>query len=116
MNVVYYIYDVLEIFDVDYDWLKWCNIVFEVVFFVLKCNDSLSDKVGVLVVLGFFKIDYVVLMLFLGNVFSDEDVVDFDGCICSFLGFIVDVLLKFIVEFKIDGFSLLLWYEGGKLI
>lgn len=115
-NAAYHTHDAPEISDADYDRLKRRNTALEAAFPALKRNDSPSDKVGAPVASGFSKIDHVVPMLSLGNAFSDEDVADFDGRIRSFLGLTADAPLKFTAEPKIDGLSLSLRYEGGKLI
>ena len=115
-NAAYHTHDAPEISDADYDRLKRRNAALEAAFPALKRSDSPSDKVGAPVASGFSKIDHVVPMLSLGNAFSDEDVADFDGRIRSFLGLASHAPLKFTAEPKIDGLSLSLRYEGGKLI
>ncbi|MCH2249502.1 MAG: NAD-dependent DNA ligase LigA [Cognatishimia sp.] len=115
-NAAYHTHDAPEVSDADYDQLKRRNTALEAAFPALKRSDSPSDKVGAPVASGFSKIDHVVPMLSLGNAFSDEDVTDFDGRIRSFLGLAADAPLKFTAEPKIDGLSLSLRYEGGKLI
>ena len=115
-NAAYHTHDAPEMSDADYDRLKRRNTALEAAFPALKRSDSPSDKVGAPVASGFSKIDHVVPMLSLGNAFSDEDVTDFDGRIRSFLGLAADAPLKFTAEPKIDGLSLSLRYEGGKLM
>ena len=55
-------------------------------------------------------------MLSLGNAFEDEDVSEFDGRIRSYLGLDGAAALAYTAEPKIDGLSLSLRYEQGKLI
>jgi DNA ligase (NAD+) len=55
-------------------------------------------------------------MLSLGNVFDEEEVVDFANRVRRFLGLPADDLLAFTAEPKIDGLSCSLRYEGGRLV
>ncbi|MGR3838900.1 MAG: NAD-dependent DNA ligase LigA [Cognatishimia sp.] len=115
-NQDYHDKDAPELSDADYDALKRRNTDIESRFPELKRTDSPSDQVGAPVTSGFSKITHVVPMLSLGNAFSDEDVDDFDGRIRNFLGLAGDAPLDFTAEPKIDGLSLSLRYEGGRLV
>lgn len=55
-------------------------------------------------------------MLSLGNAFEDEDVTDFDRSIRKYLGLGGEAALGYTAEPKIDGLSLSLRYEHGKLV
>ena len=115
-NTAYHTDDAPEISDAEYDQLKRRNAALEEAFPHLKRADSPSEQVGAPVASGFSKIDHVVPMLSLGNAFSDEDVQNFDTRIRSFLGLTADARLKFTAEPKIDGLSLSLRYEQGRLV
>lgn len=115
-NTLYHTHDAPEISDAEYDALKRRNAALEAAFPHLKRSDSPSDLVGAAVGSGFSKIDHVVPMLSLGNAFTDEDVTDFDTRIRSFLGLGGEAPLTFTAEPKIDGLSLSLRYEAGRLV
>ncbi|KQV38572.1 MULTISPECIES: NAD-dependent DNA ligase LigA [unclassified Rhizobium] len=55
-------------------------------------------------------------MLSLDNVFSDEDVRDFINSVYRFLGRLSDNSIAFTAEPKIDGLSMSIRYENGKLV
>jgi DNA ligase (NAD+) len=63
---------------------------------------------------GFGKVRHEVRMLSLENAFDETDVADFIARIRSYLGH--DGALAFTAEPKIDGLSLSLRYEGGRLV
>ncbi|MCK0143754.1 NAD-dependent DNA ligase LigA [Aliiroseovarius sp. F20344] len=114
-NLAYHGKDAPEISDADYDAAKRRNAEIEERFPHLKHADSASDQVGAAPSDGFGKIAHEVRMLSLGNAFSDEDVEEFEARIRSFLGLAADAPLAFTAEPKIDGLSLSIRYENGKL-
>ncbi len=113
-NIAYHRLDAPEISDADFDRLKRRNLAIESRFPGLKRRDSPSDRVGAAVADGFGKIAHRVPMLSLENAFDDGDVVDFVDRIRKYLGF--DGALAFTAEPKIDGLSLSLRYENGRLV
>ncbi|MCK4713452.1 MAG: NAD-dependent DNA ligase LigA, partial [Marinosulfonomonas sp.] len=115
-NLAYHTKDAPEISDAEYDALKQRNALIEARFPELKRSDSPSDVVGATPADGFSKVRHAVRMLSLGNAFSDEDVTEFDGRIRKFLGMPDHAELTYTAEPKIDGVSLSLRYEGGKLM
>ncbi|MEM9055073.1 MAG: NAD-dependent DNA ligase LigA [Pseudomonadota bacterium] len=114
-DVAYYTDDDPHLTDSDYDALRQRNLAIETRFPHLKRSDSPSDAVGIVVADGFGKITHGVPMLSLDNAFSDEDVQDFADRIRRFLGLSGDEPLVITAEPKIDGLSLSLTYEKGKL-
>lgn len=114
-NTAYHGVDAPEISDADYDALKRRNAAIEARFPALKRADSPSDKVGAVAAEGFGKITHVVRMLSLGNAFEDQDVADFAIQIGKFLGQDARAI-RFTAEPKIDGLSLSLRYEQGRLV
>ena len=79
-------------------------------------DDSPSLRVGAAPVETFGKVVHRVPMLSLGNVFDDEGVRDFLDRIGRFLGLDSIEGLAFTAEPKIDGLSITLRYENGKLV
>ncbi len=114
-NTAYHGQDEPEIEDATYDALKRRNAQIEAKFPELKRRDSPSDQVGSAPASGFSKIKHAVPMLSLANAFSAEDVHDFADRIAKFLG-VTTESLKFTAEPKIDGLSLALRYEDGRLV
>lgn len=102
--------------DAEYDKLKRLNSQIEKQFPDLKLKDSPSDTVGATPSGAFGKIQHKVRMLSLANAFDAQDVTDFDTRIRRFLSLQDDTPLLFTAEPKIDGLSLSLRYEHGKLV
>jgi DNA ligase (NAD+) len=112
---LYYRKDEPEISDAAYDALRQRNEQIETRFPHLVRDDSPSLKVGAAPVEAFGKVTHRVPMLSLGNVFDEEGLRDFLDRIGRFLGRSVEGL-AFTAEPKIDGLSITLRYEGGRLV
>ena len=116
-DALYYREDDPEISDADYDALRQRNAAIEQAFPELVREDSPSVHVGAAPQEAFGKVTHSIAMLSLDNAFSDEDVADFVARVRRFLRY--DPLhgaLVVTAEPKIDGLSLALRYEGGKLV
>jgi len=112
---LYHAEDAPEISDADYDALKRRLAALEAAHPALARPDSPTRSVGAPPAEGFAKIRHRVAMLSLGNAFDPGEVEEFVGRIRRFLSLDADAPLAFVAEPKIDGLSLSLRYEGGRL-
>ncbi|BCH31867.1 DNA ligase [Mesorhizobium sp. L-8-10] len=108
--------DAPVISDADYDALRIRNAEIEARFPVLVRGDSPSQKVGAAPAATFSQVVHARPMLSLDNVFSDDDVRDFVASVRRFLAYPPDHELVFTAEPKIDGLSMSLRYERGRLV
>ena len=115
-DALYYQSDAPEISDAEYDALRQRNAAVEVAFPDLVRPDSPSKRVGAAPAGGFGKIRHRVPMLSLGNAFTDEDVTDFVELVRRFLALKSADALDFVAEPKIDGLSISIRYEQGRLV
>lgn len=112
----YHAEDAPTISDADYDALRRRNLAIEQRFPQLVREDSPSKSVGSAVSEKFGKVTHVVPMLSLDNAFADEDVSEFVGRIRRFLRLSADEPVAITAEPKIDGLSLSIRYENGRLV
>ncbi|GMB80674.1 NAD-dependent DNA ligase LigA [Shinella zoogloeoides] len=113
---LYHGQDAPEISDADYDALKRRNEAIEARFPSLVRDDSPSRRVGSAPLATFAPITHSRPMLSLDNTFSDEDVRDFVASVYRFLGRLPDDSIAFTAEPKIDGLSMSIRYENGRLV
>jgi DNA ligase (NAD+) len=112
---LYYQEDAPKVSDAEYDALRTRFNTIEKRFPDFVSAESPSQKVGAAPSGRFKKVRHVVPMLSLDNAFAEEDVRDFVGRIVRFLK-LADDHIDFSAEPKIDGLSMSLRYEGGKLV
>jgi DNA ligase (NAD+) len=112
----YYEHDAPVVSDAEYDALRQRYAAIEQRFPDLRTLESLSLKVGVAPSGRFPKVRHAVPMLSLDNAFSEEDVTKFVERIRRFLNLAADEPIAFNAEPKIDGLSMSLRYEDGKLV
>ncbi len=113
-STAYHADDAPAISDAAYDALKARNAAIEARFPRLKRRDSPSDRVGAPPAEGFGKVIHSRPMLSLENGFADADVADFLDRVSAFLNLPGPVPCT--AEPKIDGLSLSLRYEAGRLV
>lgn len=114
-DAAYYQEDAPVLTDAEYDAARQRNLAIEARFPDLKREDSPSDRVGAVAHDGFAKAAHAAPMLSLDNAFADEDVSEFVARIRRFLGLSEGESVALTAEPKIDGLSLSLTYENGKL-
>ena len=114
---LYHRQDSPEISDAEYDALRRRNEAIEKRFPGLIRADSPARKVGAAPAAGFRKIRHRAPMLSLGNAFERQDVVDFIDSLRNFMRDLQDpaAAVELVGEPKIDGLSLSLRYEQGRL-
>ena len=114
-NRAYHTEDAPEITDAAYDAMKRRLAAIEARFPALAAG-SPTQEVGAPLAEGFAKVRHEIRMLSLENAFSEDEVTEFDARIRRYLNLAPDAPLPFTAEPKIDGLSLSLRYEGGKLV
>ncbi|MBP1804262.1 NAD-dependent DNA ligase LigA [Rubellimicrobium aerolatum] len=115
-NAAYHAEDAPIMSDAAYDGLKRRNAAIEARFPHLKRPDSPTEQVGAAPAEGFGKVRHSVPMLSLANAFRPEEIEEFDARTRRFLNLSADAPLACVAEPKIDGLSLSLRYEAGRLV
>ncbi|MGX0901956.1 DNA ligase (NAD+) [Roseovarius sp. MBR-79] len=115
-NAAYHAEDAPIMSDAAFDALKARNAAIEARFPALRRADSPSGQVGAAPAEGFAKTRHAVRMLSLANAFEAEEITEFDARIRRYLGLGDDAPLTYTSEPKIDGLSLSLRYEAGRLV
>jgi DNA ligase (NAD+) len=115
-DTLYYAQDAPEVSDAVYDALRARNTAIEARFPELVREDSPSLRVGAAPAAAFAKVRHRVPMLSLGNAFADEDITDFVDRVRRFLGLKATDDLAITAEPKIDGLSISIRYEDGRLV
>lgn len=102
--------------DAAYDALRQRNEAIEAKYPALIREDSPRHRVGAAVNEAFSSAPHSVPMLSLGNAFEQSDVEEFLSRIRRFLSLSEEAPLEIAGEPKIDGLSISLTYENGKLV
>ncbi|MGP1410655.1 MAG: NAD-dependent DNA ligase LigA [Peptoanaerobacter stomatis] len=110
-NKLYYEDDSPTISDYDYDMMMNELISLENKYPNLRTEDSPSVRVGGKVLEKFEQVVHEKQMMSLTNAYSLGELRDFDNRIKEYT-----LTPRYVVEFKIDGLSLLLKYKNGMLI
>ena len=115
-NKHYYEKSSPKISDSDYDKLKNEILELEKKYPELISSNSPSFQIGFKPSKNFKKLKHRVKMLSLSNVFSVDDLKNFQKKILNYLNLPDSTNLEFSVEPKIDGISASLTYKNGKLV
>ena len=111
----YYILNDPEIADVEFDALMKELERLEAENPDLVTEDSPTRRVGGRVAAGFATVEHVEPMLSLDNAYSEDELRGFDDRVRRGLGIDADAV-AYVAELKIDGVSVALTYENGKLV
>ncbi len=115
-NKLYFEKNNPKISDDKYDQLKKEIIKLENKYNFLKNKDSPTKTVGFKPSKSFLKSKHREKMLSLSNVFSKEDLINFEKKIINYLDLDKSFQIEYSVEPKIDGISASLTYKNGVLV
>ena len=110
-NIDYYINDKPTISDQEYDRYMEELLRLEEKYPSLKRGNSPTSRVGSEVISSFVKVTHEKPMLSLGDIFNEDEIVGFDERIKKTIK-----NPKYVAELKMDGLSVSLLYEKGKLV
>ena len=110
-NYRYYVLDDPSITDQEYDKYLRELITLEEKYPEFSSDVSPTKRIGGKVLDGFLKVEHKIPMLSLSDVFSESEIVNFDEKIKK-----EGIKPKYVCELKIDGLSVSLTYEKGKLV
>ncbi len=107
----YYTLDAPSVVDSEYDRLYHELEALEAKYPQYDDPHSITKRVGGSVLKEFQKVQHKEQMLSLGNVFSYEDIMEFDRRIKDEIN-----QYEYVVELKMDGLAISLLYENGKFV
>ncbi len=114
-NYLYYVLDQPEVSDEAYDKLLRDLQSLEESYPELITPESPTQRVGVEAVTTFAPVDHRVAMLSLGNAFGEQELREWDKRVKRFVGMPEHEDIEYAAELKLDGLSVSLTYENGKL-
>ena len=113
---LYYLHDAPELTDAEFDGLMRELASLEATHPELQDPASPTMRVGGRPAVGFDTAAHLVPMLSLDNAYSDEELREFHARVCRGLGLEESTALAYVAELKIDGLSMALTYEKGRLV
>ena len=111
---LYYVQAAPEISDADFDRLMNELKALEAAHPELQTPDSPTQRVGGRAAEGFAQVEHLQPMLSLDNAYNEEELRAFDERVRK--GLSLDQSPGYVAELKIDGLSMALTYEDGKLV
>jgi DNA ligase (NAD+) len=111
----YYVHDAPELSDEEFDKLLHELERLEADNPDLVTLDSPTQRVGGRLVEGFATVDHKVPMLSLDNAYNEEELRAFDERVRKGVG-TGDASITYVAEMKIDGLSIALTYDDGRLV
>src|SRR5215471_14460236 len=111
----YYVHSTPEVSDEEFDTLLHELEQLEADNPDLVTADSPTQRVGGRIVEGFATVEHKVPMLSLDNVYDETELRAFDERVRRGVG-TGDTPIAYVAEMKIDGLSIALTYEGGRLV
>jgi len=112
----YYIHDDPEISDAEFDVLMRELQALEIAHPELYDPSSPTARVGGRPAEGFATMPHMAPMLSLDNAYSENELREFHARACRVLGIAPETSLTYVAELKIDGLSIALTYEQGRLV
>jgi DNA ligase (NAD+) len=111
---LYYVQAAPEISDAEFDVLMNELKALEAQHPELLTSDSPTQRVGGRPAEGFVTVEHLQPMLSLDNAYNDDDLRAFDERVKK--GLAIEASPEYVAELKIDGLSMALTYEDGRLI
>jgi DNA ligase (NAD+) len=112
----YYLHDDPEITDAEFDALMVELRALEAAHPELRDPESPTERVGGRPAPGFETAEHLAPMLSLDNAYSEDELREFHVRVCRGLGLAPEAPVAYVAELKIDGVSLALTYERGRLV
>lgn len=115
-EILYYLHDAPEIADAEFDALMRELAALEAAHPELQDRNSPTQRVGGEPAPGFQTVRHLSPMLSLDNAYSVDELRAFHARICRALECPDETSLGYVTELKIDGLSIALTYEEGRLV
>src|SRR5262245_57491770 len=115
-NERYYIDAAPEISDAEFDAMMRELEALELANPEFADPDSPTQRVGGRAAEGFVKVHHLVPMLSLENAYNEDELREFHARLCRGLDVREDSAIPYVAELKIDGVSLALTYDRGRLV
>jgi DNA ligase (NAD+) len=112
----YYVHEAPEITDAEFDALMRELVALETAHPELADPDSPTQRVGGRVAEGFERRRHMVPMLSLDNAYTPAELQAFDERLARAIGAEAGSRIGYVCELKIDGLSIALTYENGRLV